>query len=599
MQAYKGQVDRLNEKYLKYSPEMLRQAGTIRGCRPFGTRIRLIILLLFMAACTSWMFLTPSSLDLEKELRNSTQSEGYGKVRWRDPEQVGVIMERSLAEKRNQQNRVSNWRRLNSMIGSVIDIKDGMKIALVNFEEEEAQQWETLGKTTVIKFERVDEDVAWTDLFPEWIDEEEQYATPACPTIPMPEISNETKFDLVVTRLPCRKPEQGWSRDVLRLQIHLVSANVAARSSRNGEKMAMLFFSSCRPMPDLFRCEDLVQHQGMDAVWLYASDVKKLAQKISLPVGSCELAVSWKDHPQTPRALNPSRREAYATILHSSEFYVCGAIALAQSIRMSGSTKDLIILVDRKVGEEKREGLRAAGWQVREIRRIRNPRAEKDSYNEWNYSKFRLWQLTDYDKIIFIDADLLILRSLDFLFDLPEISATGNSRFVFNSGMMVIEPSNCTFRFLLGHRRDIISYNGGDQGYLNEVFTWWHRIPRRMNYLKHFWSNDTEEFEMKTHLFGADPPELYVLHYLGVKPWLCYRDYDCNWNVENQRAYASNVAHARWWKVHDSMPPQLHKFCLVPAVQKEILEWDRLQAKISGFSDQHWKLNITDPRLHL
>lgn len=80
MQAYKGQVDRLNEKYLKYSPEMLRQAGTIRGCRPFGTRIRLIILLLFMAACTSWMFLTPSSLDLEKELRNSTQSEGYGKM---------------------------------------------------------------------------------------------------------------------------------------------------------------------------------------------------------------------------------------------------------------------------------------------------------------------------------------------------------------------------------------------------------------------------------------------------------------------------------------------------------------------------------------
>lgn len=599
MQAYKGQVDRLNEKYLKYSPEMLRQVGTTRGCRPFGTRIRLIILLLFMAACTSWMFFTPNSLDLEKELRNSTQAEGYGKVRWRDPEKVGVIMERGLAEKRNQQNRVINWRRLNSIIGSVIDIKDGMKIALVNFEEEETQQWETLGETTVIKFERVDEDVAWTDLFPEWIDEEEQYAIPACPNVPMPDISNETKFDLVVTRLPCRKPEQGWSRDVLRLQVHLVSANVAARASRDGEKMAMLFFSSCRPMPDLFRCEDLVKHQGMDAVWLYASDVKKLSQKISLPVGSCELAVSWKDHSQTPQVVNPSRREAYATILHSSEFYVCGAIALAQSIRMSGSTKDLIILVDKKVGEEKREGLREAGWQVREIRRIRNPRAEKDSYNEWNYSKFRLWQLTDYDKIIFIDSDLLILRSLDFLFDLPEISATGNSRFVFNSGMMVIEPSNCTFKFLVGHRRDIVSYNGGDQGYLNEVFTWWHRIPRRMNYLKHFWSNDTEEFEMKTSLFGADPAELYVLHYLGIKPWLCYRDYDCNWNVENQRAYASNVAHARWWKVHDNMAPQLHKFCLVPAVQKEILEWDRLQAQISGFPDQHWKLNITDPRLHL
>jgi hypothetical protein len=60
---------------------MLRQVGTTRGCRPFGTRIRLIVLLLFMAACTSWMFFTPGSLDLEKELRNSTQAERYGKVR--------------------------------------------------------------------------------------------------------------------------------------------------------------------------------------------------------------------------------------------------------------------------------------------------------------------------------------------------------------------------------------------------------------------------------------------------------------------------------------------------------------------------------------
>ncbi|XP_057822925.2 UDP-glucuronate:xylan alpha-glucuronosyltransferase 2 isoform X2 [Cryptomeria japonica] len=521
--------------------------------------------------------------------------------RWRDSEKVEAIWERSLREERNPHDiNVIDWRKLSSMITSVMETNQSMKIALVNIQEEEAYQWETLGETKVIKFDLIDsEEVQWTDLFPEWIDEEEQYTAPACPNVPMPEIEDETKFDLVVTRVPCRKPEKGWSRDVVRLQIQLVAARVAAKLSRNGKSMAMLFLTSCRPMLDLFRCEDLVKQQ--DDVWLYTSQVKKLAHKISLPVGSCELAVPLKDQGKMVQMANAkaNRSEAYATILHSSETYVCGAIVLAQSIRMSGSSKDLIILVDKRVREEKRKGLRAAGWQVREIRRIRNPMAEKESYNEWNYSKFRLWQLTEYDKIIFIDSDLLILRNLDFLFDLPQISATGNSRFVFNSGMMVIEPSNCTFRYLMDHRKDIISYNGGDQGYLNEVFTWWHRLPRRINYLKHFWSNDTEEYEMKTSLFGADPPELYVLHFLGVKPWLCYRDYDCNWNVENQRSYASNVAHARWWKVHDNMPTQLHKFCLVPALQKEILEWDRLQAQIAGFTDQHWKRNITDPRLYM
>jgi hypothetical protein len=110
---------------------------------------------------------------------------------------------------------------------------------------------------------------------------------------------------------------------------------------------------------------------------------------------------------------------------------------------------------------------------------------------------------------------------------------------------------------------------------------------------------DTDEFEMKMSLFDADLLEIYVLHYLGIKPWICYRDYDCKWNVENQRTYASNVSHARWWKIHDNMPRQLHQLCLLHTVQKEILEWDRMQAQISGFPDQHWTLNITDPRLHL
>lgn len=120
------------------------------------------------------------------------------------------------------------------------------------------------------------------------------------------------------------------------------------------------------------------------------------------------------------------RREAYATILHSAHVYVCGAIAAAQSIRMSGSTRDLVILVDESIGEYHRSGLEAAGWQVRTIQRIRNPKAEKDAYNEWNYSKFRLWQLTDYDKIIFIDADIIVLRNIDLLFHFPQMTATGN-----------------------------------------------------------------------------------------------------------------------------------------------------------------------------
>lgn len=67
------------------------------------------------------------------------------------------------------------------------------------------------------------------------------------------------------------------------------------------------------------------------------------------------------------------QREAYATILHSDHIYVCGAIVAAQSIRMAGSSKDLVILIDDTISDHHRSGLALAGWQIRTIQRIRNP----------------------------------------------------------------------------------------------------------------------------------------------------------------------------------------------------------------------------------
>lgn len=161
----------------------------------------------------------------------------------------------------------------------------------------------------------------------------------------------------------------------------------------------------------------------------------------------------------------------------------------------------------------------------------------------------------------------------------------------------MVEPSNCTFNLLMDQIVETKSYNGGDQGYLNEIFPWWHRIPKHVNFLKHFWSNDTEEFETKNQLFAADPPILYAIHYLGMKPWLCYRDYDCNWNVEEQTKYASDPAHATWFRIHDSMPENLQKHCWIRTLFKAAREVERREAEAGTKKDEHWKIKIKDPRL--
>lgn len=299
---------------------------------------------------------------------------------------------------------------------------------------------------------------------------------------------------------------------------------------------------------------------------------------------------------QSPDTLNYNHtirvpKLAYVTILHSSEAYVCGAIALAQSIFQHNSnyTEDLLLLADESIGPKSIRGLKAAGWKIKRIKRILNPYAQKGSYNEWNYSKLRIWQLTMYEKIIFLDADLLVLKNIDGLFNYPQLSASPNDFTLFNSGLMVIEPSMCMFQHLIKKTLEVKSYNGGDQGLVNEVFTWWHRLPMKLNYLKSFEDgvgNDEKEI----------PKDLYVMRYLGLKPWMCYRDYDCNWDMKELHVFASDLAHNMWWQVYDTVPKELQSYCAFTKKMDERIVQRRRRARDANLFDGHWKIEVKDPR---
>ncbi|PIN25261.1 Glycosyl transferase, family 8 - glycogenin [Handroanthus impetiginosus] len=563
-------------------------------------RINLIFLAFFLVLY-SILLLCPSASDYHEHaasLVRCSLSECHRKM------ENGVKMNSILEEPNKSNTRRELIKRKKPTFLS--GIGRGMKIGMINMNDEDIFEWKEHGQIISIPFNKVSDLFKWKDLFPEWIDEEEEVDGPSCPEIPMPDFEAYGYMDMIVAKLPCKAPQEGWNRDVFRLQVHLVAANLAVKRGNWDwtRKMKILLLSKCMPMVEIFRCDELVGREG--DWWYYRAEIGKLEQKVSLPVGSCNLAMPlWGkgidevyDVSKTKVFSTPktAKREAYVTVLHSSEAYVCGAITLAQSLLQTRTRRDLLLLLDTSISQPKRDALSRAGWKLRFIKRIRNPKAEKNSYNEYNYSKFRLWQLIDYDKIIFIDSDIVVLRNLDILFNFPQMSATGNDGSIFNSGIMVIEPSNCTFRMLMHRRTEIISYNGGDQGFLNEVFVWWHRMPRRVNFLKNFWSNSSREATVKNQLFGSDPPKLYSIHYLGLKPWLCYRDYDCNWNILDQRVYASDVAHARWWRVHDAMDEDLKGFCRLSEKSKEELEWGRKNAEKMGLKDRHWRINVTDPR---
>ena len=62
-------------------------------------------------------------------------------------------------------------------------------------------------------------------------------------------------------------------------------------------------------------------------------------------------------------------------------------------------------------------------------------------------ASWKLWKLTDYDKIVFLDADSLVVKPIDMLFGFPEFSGAPNVYETLadfhrlNSGVFVAEPS--------------------------------------------------------------------------------------------------------------------------------------------------------------
>ena len=89
-------------------------------------------------------------------------------------------------------------------------------------------------------------------------------------------------------------------------------------------------------------------------------------------------------------------------------------------------------------------------------------------------TKLHFWSLA-YSRVLYLDADTLLLANVDHLFDLPEsvtFAAAPELGFpdCFNAGVMLITPDEQTYTDLLDFAKYHESFDGGDQGLLNVFF---------------------------------------------------------------------------------------------------------------------------------
>lgn len=131
------------------------------------------------------------------------------------------------------------------------------------------------------------------------------------------------------------------------------------------------------------------------------------------------------NYPDPPEMFNKDGtcKFAYVTLVMLGDAYVSGAIIVAYSIRKAGSLADLVVLVTPDVSENGKDVLRKFFTHVIEVDFITVPnwRVQKQPhrrYLELVFTKFHLFNLTQYEKVLLIDADAIVLKHPDHLFTL-------------------------------------------------------------------------------------------------------------------------------------------------------------------------------------
>jgi alpha-N-acetylglucosamine transferase len=227
---------------------------------------------------------------------------------------------------------------------------------------------------------------------------------------------------------------------------------------------------------------------------------------------------------------------AYVTLVTNGD-YLPGAVALVRSLVLTGTEADIVVMHTGGVEAAALAPLVAlgarlaacellptsAGFDAAHARQEihgRNPftKGGKPAFHTPldNFVKLRLWQLP-YERVVFIDADAIVLRPIDRLFEYPEFSAAPNvyegladfGRL--NSGVFAAQPSQATFTAMLA-RLDAPGafWKRTDQTFLEAFFPAWHGLPVYDNMLQYVWFNLPELWDWR---------QIRVLHFQYEKPW--------------------------------------------------------------------------------
>ncbi|KAL9227602.1 hypothetical protein vseg_003274 [Gypsophila vaccaria] len=292
-------------------------------------------------------------------------------------------------------------------------------------------------------------------------------------------------------------------------------------------------------------------------------------------------------------------KKAYVTFLAGNGDYVKGVIGLAKGLRKYNSVYPLVVAVLPDVPQEHRLMLLGQGCVIRDIQPVQPPPSTTPFARDYfliNYSKLPVWEFIEYERLVYLDGDMLICDNIDHLLDLPKghfygvVSCFCEPGWVstpqykigycqqcpdkvewptaelgpapstyFNAGFFVFEPSIPVYKDLIKTLMITPPSLFADQDFLNMYFKdQFKPLPIEYNMILHMLWRHPDKVDLK---------KLKVVHYcvVGSKPWV-YTGRGDNMDRADVKLLVK-----MWWDVYNDSSLDYNPISAQPLITQAIV----------------------------
>ncbi|KAJ8508171.1 hypothetical protein ONZ45_g9514 [Pleurotus djamor] len=159
-----------------------------------------------------------------------------------------------------------------------------------------------------------------------------------------------------------------------------------------------------------------------------------------------------------------AHHRAVATTLYTDDYAVSAAVLGSSILAVNTTARMVLLFIDGQISTEALCLCQTVGWETIPMPRIPPPHGDQSVRKQFvdQYTKLNLWGLDQYglNSVVYLDADTVVRRNFDELFDLPfnfaavpDVYGPGDTRgfdITFNAGVLALKPSSTILEHMKG-----------------------------------------------------------------------------------------------------------------------------------------------------